>query len=157
MVNPNTIGNFIGLGMIGLGVLLILIFSGHESKSVFKKIGSGLGGLYSVTSYLSDILSYSRILALSLSTAVIAFTFNLLAGMLTGNVLGFVLAILIYVVGHIFNFAMGLLSAYIHDARLQYIEFFGKFFIGEGYKFEPLSVELNYIDEIKQTTLVGGN
>ncbi len=157
MVNPNTIGNFIGLGMIGLGVLLILLFSGHESKSVFKKIGSGLGGLYSVTSYLSDILSYSRILALSLSTAVIAFTFNLLAGMLTGNVLGFVLAILIYVVGHIFNFAMGLLSAYIHDARLQYIEFFGKFFIGEGYKFEPLSVELNYIDEIKQTTLVGGN
>ena len=128
-----------------------------NQKSVFKKIGSGLGGLYSVTSYLSDILSYSRILALSLSTAVIAFTFNLLASMLTGNVLGFVLAILIYVVGHIFNFAMGLLSAYIHDARLQYIEFFGKFFIGEGYKFEPLSVELNYIDEIKQTTLVGGN
>jgi V/A-type H+-transporting ATPase subunit I len=153
----NQIIGYIGLGMIGLGALIILLFAGYQSKSVFGKIGSGLGGLYGATSYLSDILSYSRILALSLSTAVIAFTFNLLASMFLGNVFGFIIAILIYLIGHIFNFAMGLLSAYIHDSRLQYIEFFSKFLIGEGYKYEPLSVELNYIDEIKQTTLVGGN
>ena len=157
MIINNQIISYIGLGMIGIGVLIILLFTGYESKNVFGKIGSGLGGLYNVTSYLSDILSYSRILALSLSTAVIAFTFNLLASMFLGSVLGFIIALLIYLVGHIFNFAMGMLSAYIHDARLQYIEFFSKFFIGEGYKYEPLSIELNYIDEIKQTTLVGGN
>ncbi|HHT39045.1 MAG: V-type ATP synthase subunit I [Acholeplasmatales bacterium] len=138
----------IGIILMVLGALLILLFSGSKEKSIFKKIVSGLGGLYGVTSYLSDVLSYSRILALSLSSAVIAFTFNLLAGMLQKGFIGFVISFVVYLVGHLFNFAMGLLSAYIHDSRLQYIEFYNKFYLGEGVKFNPLTREFKYIDEL---------
>ena len=97
---------------------------------------------------VSDILSYSRILALSLSSAVIASTMNLLAGMIQGSVIGFILSLLVYLVGHVFNFVMSMLSAYVHDGRLQYIEFFGKFYEGGGYLFEPFSIRLKQISEI---------
>ena len=141
---------WIGMISIGLGVLFILIFKGHKEKGVFKKMMSGLGGLYGVTSYLSDILSYSRILALSLSTAVIAFTMNMLADMVSGSVIGFIFAVLIYLVGHVFNFVMGLLSAYVHDGRLQYLEYFGKFYEGGGIIFTPFEYQLKYIDKINK-------
>ena len=101
-------------------------------------MAGGLGGLYGITNYLSDILSYSRILALSLATGVVGMVMNMLAGMLQGSVLGFVLSLAIYLVGHIFNLALGLLSAYVHDCRLQYIEFTANFTRGGGELFEPL-------------------
>lgn len=141
----------VGIIIMSAGFLIVILLGGRDKKNFFMKIFSGIGGLYGITSYVSDILSYSRILALSLSTAVIAFTFNMLAGMLQGNIFGIIVSLLVYVVGHIFNFAMGMLSAYIHDSRLQYIEFFNKFYIGEGVRYEPLSIELNYIDEIIYT------
>ncbi len=140
--------NIIGTSLVLVGAALIFFLAGGKEKNIFKRLVSGLGGLYGVSGYLSDVLSYSRILALSLSSAVIAFTFNLLAGMLQGSIFGFVISLVVYLIGHIFNFAMGLLSAYIHDSRLQYIEFFNKFYIGEGVKFEPLQIELKYIDEL---------
>ncbi len=140
--------NIIGIVLMAIGAILIFFLAGGKEKNIFKRIISGLGGLYGVSGYLSDVLSYSRILALSLSSAVIAFTFNLLAGMLQTGIIGFVISLVIYLIGHLFNFAMGLLSAYIHDSRLQYIEFFNKFYIGEGVKFEPLQIELKYIDEL---------
>lgn len=141
----------IGIGFIALGALLILLLAGREKKNFFSKIASGLGGLYGASGYLSDVLSYSRILALALSSAVIGFTFNLLAGMLHGSIIGILFAVVIYVVGHMFNFAMSMLSAYIHDSRLQYIEFYNKFYIGEGYAYQPLQISLKYLDNI------GGN
>jgi len=111
----------------------------------------GLGGLYNVTSYLSDVLSYSRLLALSLSTAVIAFTMNLLAAWLAVfQSSAFYLRRLCILIGHVFNFAMGLLSAYVHDGRLQYLEFFGKFYEGGGYEFMPFSYKLKYVNAIKE-------
>ena len=119
-------------------------------------VTSKLGGLYGVINQLSDILSYSRILALALSTAVIAFTFNILAGMLQGSIIGFALSIVIYLIGHVFNMAIGLLSTYIHDSRLQYVEFFGQFFEDAGYFFAPLALEFNYINEIKNSKDIGG-
>lgn len=140
----------IGIIIAGVGLLLILVLAGHESEKLTGKILGGLGGLYNITGYLSDILSYSRILALSLSTAVIAFTMNLLAGMVSGSVIGIFFAILIYIAGHLFNFVMGLLSAYVHDGRLQYLEYFGKFYDGGGYLFTPFDYKLKYIDEIKK-------
>lgn len=140
----------IGIIIAGLGLLLILVLAGHENEKITGKILGGLGGLYNITGYLSDLLSYSRILALSLSTAVIAFTMNLLAGMVSGSIIGVFFAIIIYLVGHLFNFAMGLLSAYVHDGRLQYLEYFGKFYDGGGYLFTPFEYKLKYIHEIKK-------
>lgn len=137
--------------LAGTGALLILFLAGREKKNIFAKFTSGLGGLYGASGYLSDILSYSRVLALALSGAVIGFTFNLLAGMMHGSFFGYLFAVLIYIFGHLFNFAMNLLSTYIHDARLQYIEFYGKFYIGEGYRYQPLEINLKYLDNI------GGN
>jgi V/A-type H+-transporting ATPase subunit I len=61
---------------------------------------------------------------------------------------GWIFAVIIFVIGHIFNFAMGLLSAYVHDSRLQYIEFFGKFYEGNGYLFEPFSLKLENVNEV---------
>lgn len=139
--------SIIGYVFLIIGLVLILTLSGREHKNIFKKISSGLGGVYGITGYLSDILSYSRILALSLSTAVIAFAMNSLAEMVSGG-FGWVFTIIIYIVGHVFNFAMGLLSAYVHDSRLQYIEFFGKFYEGNGYLFDPFVLQVKHVNEI---------
>ncbi|HKL95614.1 MAG TPA: V-type ATPase 116kDa subunit family protein [Haploplasma sp.] len=139
---------YLGLGFVGLGLLLILTLAGRDKKGIFGKVTSGLGGLYNSTSYLSDLLSYSRILALTLSSAVIASTMNLLASLLHGNIIGILLSVLVYLVGHIFNLAMGLLSAYVHDSRLQYIEFYNKFYEGGGIEFKPLTFENQQIKEI---------
>jgi V/A-type H+-transporting ATPase subunit I len=134
-----------------IGGAVLIIFTGGRSKpSLIGKITGGATSLYGVTGYMSDILSYSRILALSLSTAIIGMVMNMLAGMLQSNPIGFVLSFVVYIIGHIFNIAMGLLSAYVHDSRLQYIEFFGKFFEGGGYQFKPLSPSTKYIYEIEK-------
>ncbi len=148
----NHVISLISLGFILLGLAFILFLSGRGNKNPFTWVMKGLGGLYGATSYLSDILSYSRLLALALSGAVIAFTMNLLAGMVAGGLfgLGYIFAILIILVGHLFNFAMSLLSAYVHGGRLQYLEFYGKFYQGGGFAFKPLGYELHYINEIKE-------
>ncbi len=151
VVLPSPILQWTGLGLVGIGVILILVLAGRAQKSFIGKAFGGLGGLYGVTSYLSDVLSYSRILALSLSSAVIAFTMNLLADMVFGvPFVGFLLGTIVLIIGHLFNFVMGLLSAYVHDGRLQYLEFFGKFYEGGGYEFVPFTYKLKYIDEIKE-------
>ena len=135
---------YVVYGLIGFGVVTILLTAGRSKRNIFGKATGGLLGLYGITSYMSDILSYSRILALSLSTAVIAYVMNLLAGMVMGSIIGVFFGIIIYIIGHTFNIAMGLLSAYVHDGRLQYVEFFGKFYEGGGYAFTPLSLKLEY-------------
>ncbi|MGD9605510.1 MAG: V-type ATP synthase subunit I [Bacilli bacterium] len=142
----NQIGKIIAL----LGAAIILLFAGRKNKNIFGRLGGGLYSLYGATGFMSDILSYSRILALSLSTAVIAMVMNMLAAMIQGTIIGFILSIAIYLVGHIFNLVMGLLSAYVHDSRLQYIEFFGKFYEGGGYEFKPLSLKLKHINQVNE-------
>jgi len=139
----------IAWSMVGVGALMILLFAGRDNKNIFKKITSGLGGLYGISGILSDILSYSRILALALSSGVIAFAMNIIGGLLLGPWYGYIFGIIVFIIGHIFNFAMGLLSAYVHDSRLQYIEFFGKFYDGGGYAFTPLKLQYNHIYEIE--------
>lgn len=147
---------YIGVSVTIIGALLIILFKGHDSPGIGGKLAAKFGGFYDFINIFSDILSYSRILALALSTAVIGFTFNTLAGMLQGNIIGFIVSLLVYLIGHVFNIAMGLLSTYIHDARLQYVEFFGVFFEGGGYKFEPLALELNHLNEINNNKYIGG-
>lgn len=142
--------NRVGIALAITGAVIILFTAGRAKKNIFSKLLGGLGSLYGATGYASDILSYSRILALSLSTAVIGMVMNILAEMVMGSFIGYIAAAAIYLVGHLFNLVMGLLSAYVHDSRLQYIEFFGKFYEGGGYPFAPLSYNLKYIDEVNE-------
>lgn len=142
-------GKTAGIAMAAAGALVVLFTAGRNKKGFFGKITGGLGGLYGITGYLSDILSYSRIMALSLATGVVGMVMNMLAGMVQGSVIGFVISLIIYAVGHIFNLALGLLSAYVHDCRLQYIEFYGKFYEGGGRLFKPFAIRTNYI-QIKE-------
>lgn len=147
----------VGAVLAVAGAVIVLFTAGRAKKGVFGKIIGGFGGLYGITSYMSDILSYSRILALSLSSGVVGMVMNLLAGMVGGTAVGFVFSLLIYVVGHIFNLAMGLLSAYVHDSRLQYIEFFNKFYEGGGYAFRPLQINPRFVDITDSRENQGGN
>lgn len=139
----------IGYIVAGVGLLIILLTAGRSKKG-FGKITGGLKGVYDITGYLSDVLSYARILALCMSTAIIGYVMNLLASMVGGTpVIGIVFSIIVYLIGHVFNMAMGLLSAYVHDSRLQYIEFYGKFYEGGGLDFKPLELQYKYVNEIK--------
>lgn len=140
----------VGIYMAAIPAIVILFTAGRKSKNFFGKISSGFTKLYSITSYVSDILSYSRILALSLATGVVAMVMNMLAQMLPRNILGVAISLLIYIIGHVFNLALGLLSAYVHDSRLQYIEFFNKFYKGGGVEFKPLAVKPSYINIKKE-------
>lgn len=138
-----------GIISVVIGVLLLVSLSGIRKKGIIKKVAFGVLGLYDVTSYMGDLLSYSRVMALVMSSAAVAMVMNTLAQMVGGSAVGMIFAALIFIVGHLFNLVLGLLSAYVHDSRLQYIEFFGKFYDGGGVDFRPLSVQTKYVKEIK--------
>ncbi|ADL08765.1 V-type ATP synthase subunit I [Thermosediminibacter oceani] len=129
-----------------VGAVGLVLTQGRSEKSIVKKFTSGLLSLYNVTGYLSDVLSYSRLLALGLATGVIATVINTMARMLGVNIFGYIAMVLVMVGGHIFNIAVNVLGAYVHDSRLQYIEFFGKFYDGGGRPFDPLRMETKYVD-----------
>lgn len=138
-------------GMVGkimavIGAIGIILMDGRESKNWFKRTLKGLYGLYNVTGYLSDLLSYSRLLALGLATSVISSVFNQMGSMVAGTpVVGVIFFILIFLVGHVLNLAINALGAYVHANRLQYVEFFGKFYNGGGRKFTPFATNTKYL------------
>ncbi len=103
-----------------------------------------MSSLYGVTGYVSDILSYSRIFGMGLATTVIAMVFNTIAGMLMGGVIGYIFGIVVLTVGHVFNLAINTLGSFVHTARLQYIEFFNRFYEGEGRSFMPLRLHARH-------------
>ncbi|MFH1426730.1 MAG: V-type ATP synthase subunit I [Candidatus Kerfeldbacteria bacterium] len=137
------------LYMILAGVLALVATQGRNNKNPFMKILMGIGSLYGLVGYFSDVLSYSRLLALGLSTAIIASVVNLVAflfkDMIPWAPLGWVIAIVILIGGHIFNLAINVLGAYIHSGRLQFVEFFPKFMEGGGRRFRPLAKESKYV------------
>ncbi len=126
------------------GAGLVLLFAGREKKSIIGKLMGGLSALYGATGYLSDILSYSRIFGMGLATGVIALVFNTIAGMLFGKWFMIPFAVVILVVGHVFNIGINTLGAYVHSCRLQYIEYYGKFFEGGGKTFRPLRTDIKH-------------
>ena len=131
--------------MAGIGAAGIVLFGGRDAANIGVRIGKGAYALYGVTSYLSDILSYSRLLALGLATGVISSVFNSMAAMVaTPPVIGVVLFILIVVVGHTLNLAINALGAYVHTNRLEYVEFFSKFYDGGGKPFTPFEEKTKY-------------
>ena len=131
----STYGGYITVGFLAIGILT----SGITEKGAGKII-KPFTSLYGLINYVSDILSYARLYGLMLSGAQIAsiFTNTLALGMLfpTGPV-GKAAGVILIIVGNLFNLAINLLGAYIHDARLQYVEFYGKFYEGEGELFTP--------------------
>ena len=139
------VGLLIGqLGICGIAIAVILVLTqGYGKKGILGKL-MGIGGsLYNnITGYFSDILSYSRLMALMLAGAVIAQVFNTLGG-ITGNVITF---FLIAMIGNALNFALNLLGCYVHDMRLQCLEFFGRFYEDGGKPFRPLAIDTKYVD-----------
>jgi V/A-type H+-transporting ATPase subunit I len=137
--------------MAGLGALMILLFKGRAKKNPAMRTLSGLGELYQVTGYLSDILSYARLFALGIATGVIASVFNQLCLMLMGShilvlrIVGIIVACALLVALHGFNLAINTLGAFVHCARLQYVEFYGKFYEPGGRTFRPLSYQTRHI------------
>ena len=140
---PALVGNIAAIAA-GVGAIGIILTAGRESKSAYKRLLKGLYGLYNVSGWLSDILSYSRLLALGLATGVIATVFNKMGSMFGGGVLGAILFLVIFIIGHTLNIGINMLGAYVHTNRLQFIEFFGKFYEGGGRKFSPFSVKTKY-------------
>ncbi|MGN1094779.1 MAG: V-type ATP synthase subunit I, partial [Eubacteriales bacterium] len=129
-----------------VGLLMIICTHGRHQKNPIMKFFSGLLGLYDIVSFMSDILSYSRILALGLSSAVIASVFNILATLGGTSPITIILFPLVFILGHGLNLLLSLLSSFIHSSRLQYVEFFGKFYEDGGKAFSPLRPELKYVD-----------
>ncbi len=132
--------------MIGVGVCSLVVTQGREKKGIFGKIIGGVGSLYDITGYLSDILSYSRILALGLSAGVIGSVFNKLGSLGGASVFGVILFVVIFFAGHILNLALSVLSSYVHASRLQFIEFFSKFYESGGRKFDEFGVNAKYTE-----------
>lgn len=129
-----------------IGAVGIVLMSGRANKNFGVRIALGAYDLYGMTSWLSDVLSYSRLLALGLATGVIASVVNQMGSMGGKSIIGLILFIVVFLIGHTFNIAINLLGAYVHTCRLQYVEFFGKFYEGGGKAFEPFMLKTKYVD-----------
>lgn len=132
----------------------IVLTAGRESRNWFKRIAKGLYGLYNLSGYLSDILSYSRLLALGLATGVIATVINQMGAMGGRTIGGTILFIIVFLVGHSVNIGINLLGAYVHTNRLNFVEFFSKFYEGGGSEFTPFGVHTKYF-KLKEETYHG--
>lgn len=128
------------------GAVGILLMAGRRKKNPGLRLALGAYDLYNLTSWLSDLLSYSRLLALGLATGVIASVFNQIGSMLGDSIIGIIFFVIIFVIGHVFNLAINMLGAYVHTNRLQFVEFFGKFYEGGGRPFNPFKPDTKYVD-----------
>lgn len=128
------------------GAAGILLMSGRDKKNPGLRLALGAYDLYNITGWLSDVLSYSRLLALGLATGVIASVINQMGSMLPNNIVGVIFFVIIFIVGHTLNLAINLLGAYVHTNRLQFVEFFGKFYEGGGRAFHPFAPDTKYVD-----------
>lgn len=131
--------------MFGLSVLGLLL-AGARGKKGFKKFTGGFGNVYGIVGLISDLFSYTRLFGLGIATGVIAMVINEIAGIFISllPIVGYVIAVAFLVFGHLFNISINTLGAYVHDARLQFVEFFGKFYVGGGELFAPLGARLKY-------------
>ena len=129
---------------IGCAAGLVLT-QGRSKKGIVGKAVGGVASLYDITGYISDLLSYSRLLALGLTTGVMAQVFNMLSTMMGKSVVGFIFMVVIFIVGHLVNIGLNALGSYVHTMRLQYVEMFSKFYEGGGTEFQPFSLQSKYI------------
>lgn len=130
----------------------VILTAGRESKNWVKRILKGLYGFYNILAgWLGDILSYSRLLALGLATGVIASVMNSLGVMFGGGVTGAIGFLIVFVITQSLNFGINVLGAYVHSNRLEFVEFFSKFYDGGGQKFAPFGIHSKYYT-IKEET-----
>jgi len=133
-------------GVVAIASLVGLVLTqGRDKKNPVMRIFSGLGSLYDITGYVSDLLSFSRLMALGLTTAAMGSVFNLLATLGGNGVVGVIMALIIFPVGHALCFALNALGAYVHTLRLQYVELFSKFYDGGGKEFKTFSFKNKYV------------
>lgn len=129
-----------------VGAVGIVVFAKRDTKNFGVRLALGAYELYGATSWLSDVLSYSRLLALGLATGVIASVINQMGAMGGSGVGGAIVFTLVFIVGHVLNLAINVLGAYVHTNRLQFVEFFGKFYEGGGTAFKPFNASTKYIN-----------
>ncbi len=127
----------VGIAVSVAGGALIVLLNGYGIRNPFKRLFKGLGGLYGLINYASDLLSYSRILALGLVASVIAKVINMITALGDNGVFGAIVMVVVLIVGHALNLAINVLGSFVHTSRLQYMEFFGKFYEDGGRAFEP--------------------
>ena len=144
---PRSILNWIGVvGSIGSAVAVIAL-AGHPERRILVRIAQGAYALYGATGLLGDVLSYSRLMAFALATTGIALVVNTLGAMVREiPYVGIPAAVLVLVFGHLFNIAINSFGGFVHSARLQFIEFFGKFYEGGGRPFRPFAPETKYVE-----------
>ncbi|QTX33519.1 V-type ATP synthase subunit I [Aminithiophilus ramosus] len=137
-----SLGKVLGWG----GVVILVATQGRHKPTIVGKIVSGVLSLYNLTSYLGDVLSYSRLLALGLASSAVAMIINMLSDLVGGvPYVGWIFGALIFVGGHLFNLAINVLGAFVHSLRLQYVEFFSKFYVSGGRTFDPLRYRTDHV------------
>lgn len=148
---------YAGYVLIGLGLLLIIVFGGRNKKG-FGRVTGGLGKLYDITGFFSDVLSYARVFALGLATGVMGGVFNMISSMVSGAlkgipvvgpVISLIVTAVLLVLLHMFCIAINALGSFIHCARLQFIEYYNRFYSPGGHLFKPLAEDTKYNKVIK--------
>lgn len=138
----------VGLILTVAGVVSIIATQGRHKKGIPMKIAGGFLGIYNLINYASDLLSYSRVLALGLAAGVIGQVVNILATLKGASFIGIILMIVVFCIGHLLNLVINVLGTFVHTSRLQYIEFFNKFYEEGGTPFKPMTPSDRYTEEI---------
>jgi len=147
----NPVMSEVGKWLAILGAVGLILTQGRAHKNIIMRLGAGILSLYDLTGYVSDILSYSRLLALGLASSVIAMVVNDMAKrFLSIRFVGWIPMLMLLVIGHVFNLAINVIGSYVHSSRLQYVEFYGKFFEGGGRRFRPFSKKTKYIEIVEE-------
>lgn len=147
--------SYAGYAILGVSVLSIFLSGMYGKKGAKKILGifGGFGELYGGIGFLSDILSYARLFGLGLAGGVIAMVVNQICNVVIDIfvginpaliALGYIIATPVFIIGHGFNIGLSTLGAFVHNSRLQYIEFFGKFYEGGGHLFKPFGTQKKY-------------
>jgi V/A-type H+-transporting ATPase subunit I len=149
-VPPFLTDNFQTILYVFFGSLIALACTqGRSSPSIGGKIGNGIYSVYNITGYVGDFVSYARLMAIALAGAYIAYSFNLMAGLVAGenfNLIRLPFAALVAVFGGALDLGLGALGGYVHSCRLQYVEYFGKFYEGGGLPFKPFELKNSFIN-----------
>ena len=141
------VGTVRGIPVVLIIGCVMLVYGSTRNAKGFAKLPALIAAIYNgVSGFFSDILSYLRLMALMLSGSVIASVFNTL-GATFGSVIVF---FIISMIGNAINLALNLLGCYVHDLRLQCLEYFGRFYKEGGKPYSPLSIQTKYNDIVKE-------
>ena len=145
------IGNIGGIPVFLIAAVLMLLIGQGRGKKGFGKVTAAFAAIYNeATGWFGDVLSYARIMALMLAGGVVGQVFNTVAVMPMKNsgvtVVSVIAFVLIFLFGHAMNFALNILGCYVHDLRLQCLEYFGKFYESGGKAFKPLKINSKYLN-----------